>query len=248
MHLNSVSSGAIMVVRAGGTELFRTNLPNLDGGYQVNNEYNLDISVSLPSGQRVLEITNAGIDWFYLDWVRVENLLPTTYSGNWLPSPEAIGLRGPHESLLYIVAPGASFPASATNATLPVQAGKVAVLTNWPAGLFFAEWYDPATGASLGSSQANSQENSLALALPDFLADLAGIVYPPPTLTASLVSPPGEFKLQLDSETGGNYDIEKSVDLSMWVTVMSVTNSEGRLELLGTWVGTNSRAFFRAKH
>ena len=57
-------------------------------------------------------ISNAGTDWFYLDWVRVEQVLPATYSNNWQALPEAIGLRGARESLLYFLAPGAAFPAA----------------------------------------------------------------------------------------------------------------------------------------
>ena len=71
MHLNSVSDGSIMVVKVDGNTLFSTNLPNLDGTYNVNEEYNLDIPVNLPAGLHSITITNTGDDWFYLDWVRV---------------------------------------------------------------------------------------------------------------------------------------------------------------------------------
>jgi hypothetical protein len=183
MHLNSVSSGAIMVVRADGAELFRTNLPNLDGGSSVTNEYNMDIPVNLPPGNRLIEITNAGGDWFYLDWVRLERVLPAFYQRNWQPSPEGIGLRGPRESLVYLVAPRTSFPMSATNSSLPLQQGQTVTLTQWPSGRFFAEWYDPATGRGLGTNQGIATNTTLTLTLPDYREDLAGIIYPPPSLS-----------------------------------------------------------------
>ncbi len=160
LHLNSVSDSATLVVRADNTVLYRTNLPNLDGGWNVNNEYNMDISVNLPSGKRLIEVTNAGGDWFYLDWVRLENVLPATYPGNWQPSPDAIGLRGQRESLLYVVAPGVSFPSSATNAALPVQHGQVVTLTNWPGGRFFAEWYRPRDRLSVGDQPKRGDERN----------------------------------------------------------------------------------------
>jgi hypothetical protein len=103
MHLNSVSHGSIMVVLADNTQLFSTNLPNLDGAYDVDEEYNTDISVNLPAGKHIITITNAGNDWFYLDWVQLNQVLPATYAANWQPSSEAIGMRGSHESLLYVV-------------------------------------------------------------------------------------------------------------------------------------------------
>ena len=124
MHLNSVSDGAILTVRVDGVETYRTNLANLDGGYAVNNEYNVDIPANLPAGNHLVEIRNGGGDWFYLDWVGLEQVLRATYPGGWEPSPAAIGLQGDRESLLYVVAPDASYPAGATNVTLPLQQGK----------------------------------------------------------------------------------------------------------------------------
>ena len=205
MHLNSVSDGSVPVVRANGVMLYHTNLPNLDSGWTLDNEYNLDIPVALPAGNQLVEISNAGADWFYLDWVRLEQVLPAAYSNNWQALPEAIGLRGARESLLYVVAPGAAFPAGATNASLPVQTGQTVVLTNWPPGVCYAEWYDPATANRAGFSQAASTNGALSLPLPDFAEDLAGIVYPLPRLTALGLDPAGGFQFQLESETGGQY-------------------------------------------
>ena len=152
-------------------QVFRTNLVNLDGGYSVDEEYNIDIAVPLPGGRHLITITNAGDDWFYLDWVQLNQVLPAAYSGNWQPSPAAIGLQGTHESLLYVVAPGVSFPGNAASATLPVQHAQTLALTNWPAGNFIAGWYDPATAESLGVTQAAATRGGLALPLPDYTED-----------------------------------------------------------------------------
>jgi hypothetical protein len=246
MHLNSVSDGAVMAVRVDGATLFSTNLPNLDGTYNVNEEYNLDIPVSLPAGHHSIAVTNTGIDWFYLDWVRLEQVLPATYTGGWVPSAEAIGLQGPRESLLYVVAPGVSFPANATTATLPIQQAQTVTLTNWPAGRFIAEWYDPATAAALGTSQSTTHNGGLALVLPDYAEDIAAIVYPPPRLTPVGVSPAYGFQFQLDSETGGHYQIQRSFDLANWLPFLDVTNTTGTILLAAPSAVTNAQSFFRA--
>ena len=246
MHLNSVSWGSILVVKVDGAETYRTNLANLDGGYGVNNEYNLDIPVNLRPGKRLIEIINAGMDWFYLDWVRLERVLPANYAVNWRPSPEAIGLRGAHESLLYVVAPGVSFPASATNVSLPLQAGQSVTLTNWPAGSYYAEWYDPALASRVGCTQATTTNNSLNLPLPAFSEDLAGIVYPPSRLTA-VANPADGLLVRLDSETGGLYLIEQSLDLSNWNTLLAITNVQGSTNLAVGAAATNADTFFRAR-
>jgi hypothetical protein len=212
----------------------------------VDEEYNLDIPVSLPAGLHSIAITNTGNDWFYLDWVRLEQVLPAAYTGGWTPSADAIGLQGPHESLLYVVAPGVSFPANATTATLPIQQAQTVTLTNWPAGGFIAEWYDPATAASLGTFQATTRNGGLALALPDYAEDLVAIVYPPPRLTPVGASPTYGFQFQLDSETGGHYVIQRSFDLASWLPFLDITNTTGTVLLTDPSAGTNAQSFFRA--
>jgi hypothetical protein len=245
MHLNSVSDGAILTLRVDGTETYRTNLPNLDGGYQVNNEYNIDIPVSLPVGNHLVEIRNAGSDWFYLDWVRLEQVLPANYPNGWQPSSTATGLQSDHESLLYMVAPGAAFPAGATNATLLLQQQKSVTLTNWPAGAFLAQWFDPVTGQRLSDTQSSTTNGNLTLPLPDFREDLAGVVYPPPMLHAVGLDGSGVFQFRLDSEPGGRYVIEKSFELTNWMSGVTVTNFQGSMFLFD--FATNLQMFFRAR-
>jgi len=245
MHLNSVSGGATLVVRADGVELYRTNLPNLDGGWSVNNEYNLDLAVNLPPGRRLVEIYNAGIDWFYLDWVRLEQVLPATYPGGWQPTPEAIGLGGARESLLYVTAPRTGFPANATNAALPLVTGGQLLLSNWPAGDFIAEWYFPTNGLPAGTTRGSATNGLLALPLPAFQEDLAGLLYPPPHFTAG-VSNLGGAGFQFDSETGGRYRLLLSQNLSSWELFDTITNTTGSFRFAApSGPGTN-RGFFRA--
>ncbi len=247
MHLNSVSDGAIMTVRVDGSEIFRTNLVNLDGAYVIDEEYNIDVPANLPAGKHLVEVVNAGNDWFFLDWVRLEQVLPAAaYSGNWQPSPDSIGLKGPRESLLYVVAPGVSFPANAANPSLPLQHAQTITLTNWPSGAFVGEWYDPATAASLGRTQAAVTNGSLTLPLPDFSEDLAAIVYPLPRLTTLGFDSTNGFQFRLDSETGGQYTIQKSADLSTWTNLLTVTNVSGSTNLADPTSGTNPQSFFRA--
>jgi hypothetical protein len=247
MHLNSASDGAIMAVLLDGHGIFSTNIPNLDHDFDVDEEYNLDIPVSLPGGNHVIDITNAGLDWYFLDWVRLEQVVPANYAGNWTPSPSAIGLRGTNESLLYVVAPGASFPASATNATLPIQHGSTVTLTSWPAGEFLAEWWDPATATFLGVTRSATTNGALILSLPDYTEDLASIVYPPPTLTALSFSASNGFQMLFNSEIGGRYLIQQSAELTNWTPFLSVTNAIGSMLLQEPYGKTGIRSFFRAE-
>ena len=247
MHLNSVSVSANLTVRLDGSTLYSTNPPNLDGLNDVNNEYNLDIPLNVPAGKHLLEITNTSLGWVYLDWVRLEQALPSTYTGNWQPSPDAIGLRGPRESLLYAVAPWVSFSGSSTNALLPRQHGQSLMLTNWPPGRFLADWYDPLTGTNAGSTQASTTNDVLTLPMPDFSEDLAAVLHAPARLTALRMGPAETFEFRLDSETGGNYLIQKSNDLLTWQDFQTVSNSTGTLPLSDAAAGASPQGFFRAQ-
>lgn len=247
MHLNSVSSNPILMVRADGAQLFRTNLPNPDGGWSITNEYNADLAVNLPAGRHLIEIVNSGTDWFYLDWVRLEQVLPAAYLNNWQPPPQPIGLRGARESLLYVVAPGTAFPAAATNPSLPLQSGLSVTLTNWPAGDHYAEWYDPATATLIGYSQGRTTNQGLTLSLPAFTTDLAGVLYPPPSLRAQATGSSDSFQLQLESETGGRYLIEYSRDWTNWSSFSALTNTSGSVSLEVPISPAWPQTFFRAR-
>jgi len=128
-----------------------------------------------------------------------------------------------------------------------LQQGLTVTLTNWPAGRFCAEWYDPATAAPVGIIQATTTNGSLTLSLPDFHEDLAGVVYPPPKLTAAGIDSLAGFQFRFDSETGGRYLVEQSTDLSAWTSFLTVTNYAGTMLLADPSATTKPREFFRAK-
>jgi hypothetical protein len=148
--------------------------------------------------------------------------------------------------LLYVVAPGVSFPANATNAMLPVQHSETISLTNWPTGKFVAEWYDPATAAPLGITQTVASDGGLVLTMPDYTEDLAAVVYQPPRLIPSAYAPTNGFQFRLVSETGGRYLIQQSLDLVNWMPYSSLTNSTGTSLLRYPLKATDPQRYFRA--
>jgi hypothetical protein len=157
-----------------------------------------------------------------------------------------LGQRGSRESLLYLVAADAVFPTGGTNVSLPPQQGQSVALSNWSPGTYYAEWYDPATGTQVGASQGTTVSGILTLPLPDYTVDLVGKVYPPPTLSVPLVNPAGYFQFQLNSETWGQYAIQKSTDLVNWTSMFAVTNVQGAIVVTNPEPIDGVSEFFRA--
>ena len=102
------------------------------------------------------------------------------------------------------------------------------------------------TAASLGTSQTTTTNGSLTLPLPAYTEDLAGIVYPPPQIAAAGFSSTNGLRFRLDSETGGHYLIQKSLNLVDWLPFLDVTNTTGTIFLTDPSAGTNPQSFFRA--
>lgn len=248
MHLNSVSGGAVLTVRVDGREIFRRSLPNKDGQWVVNNEYNEDLAVDLPAGRHLIEVRNAGNDWFYLDWVRLENVLPATYAGGWQPSPVATGLRRERHALVYVVNPRASWPANATNAVLEPWSGGPVKLRGLPAGRYRAVWFEPATARRVAERVGSSDGAVLPLPLPEFGEDLVGRVEPVSefSLHTPRREPDGSFAATLSGEPGRAYAVEISPDLRAWQDWVRVTPPDGQARLRDPGAARPAR-FYRAR-
>ena len=249
LHVNSVSAQAVMAVLRDGVEIYRKSLPNKDGGYDVNNEYNQDFIVTLPPGKHLIEVKNAGGDWFYLDWVKLENVLPSEYAGGWKPAPVALGMQAEGEALLYVVNPQANFPAGATNATIePLRNGTV-TLKNLPAGRYAAFWYQAATAEKAGETVGVSDGTQLVLPLPEFSEDLAGHILR--ARDFGLQSPyspnPALFQAQIVGETGHSYVIEASGDLEGWQPQTTLSNIVEATTFTNAIPPHSERQFFRAR-
>lgn len=108
-----------------------------------------------------------------------------------------------------------------------------------------AEWCDPEAGTLAGNSQATAAGGNLTL--PNYRVDLAGIVYPPPTLGNPAADAAGKFQFQLNSETGGHQSVLKSSNLVSWTTALIVTNTTGTLLLSDSAPGFATGSFFRVR-
>lgn len=242
LHLNSVSDGAVMRVLVDNVTRWSQPVSNRDGTWQVNNEYNTNFTVNLPEGRHLVEVRNAGGDWFFLDWVELVGVLPASYAEGWAPALVATGIRGPAESLVYVANPRLKYPARVTDAALAPVQGRTLTLSNWPAATFGAEWFDARTGAALGRTRAAADLGTLALPLPEFSEDIVGRIVEAPRL--SLQSNTGQLMLTATAATGLQWLLEQSDDLTHWTTAGTGTVDGTGLD----WVRPidGPRAFYRA--
>lgn len=246
LHLNSVSSGAILSVRTNNTQALRRPLPNRDGGWQVNQEYDEDIVVALAPGRQQIEIRNTGADWFFLDWIRIESVQPAAYDPPWVPSPHAIGLSRDHQYLVYVVNPLVSFPANARSEQVDPLNQAVVTLTNAVRGDYRATWHRPSDGTIIASQNVKAFDNSLTLPLPSFREDLAGHIVPLGRLEAvrSLDTPEifltafaSHFPVQLETST----------DLATWMPKLPLTPTNDAEQITIREKADAPASFFRAR-
>ena len=179
LHVKSVFSDAELIVRVDGAEVLHTNFIRAAGDTTTYRDINQDFTVNLPAGKRVIEIANdAGADWILIDSLKFEQVLPAEFAGGWHFAPEAVGLRSEKKAVLYVYSPWVIFPAGAHRYNPPLLTGQSVQLTNWPAGRFNAEWFDPCTGKAIGTTEVATAGSILTLPLPAFRDDLAAIITP----------------------------------------------------------------------
>lgn len=218
LHVNSVSDGAVLSVRVDGTETFRRSLPNKDGRWEVNNEYNEDVSVGIPPGHHTVELRNTGADWFHGDWVRLSGVRPSRYSDDWQPSPVPTGIREGNQLLVYLVAPGVEYPAQATSTHLVATAPSSLVVSNLPPGHYAAVWFNSVRGTEVGRSTGtvDAPPGTLELPVPSFAEDLVGHIFPGPRLRAGGLGSQGAFEMAIEGFRPRTFALEGTGTSGAW--------------------------------
>ncbi len=176
LHLNSVSNDAVLVVKQNGRELLHRALPNKDGDYKINNEYNEDIAVPLEAGRADIQVENPGGDWLFLDWARLEGVLPSSVQQQDV-SLEAFALGDGSSTLLWAVDSNFAWPRG-RSAPAQLAHGAWATLPELRAGTYNVQWCSTSTGQALSTQKVRAPKTGLKLWLPDFQNDIAARIRP----------------------------------------------------------------------
>lgn len=173
VHVDSVSNGAMLVVKANGKEVLRRELPNKDGAWLVNKEYDETIRAPLPAGDGVLiELENPGEDWVNIEWIEVSGVRPAQ-TGPEGPPVFSTGIGTADRALAWILDRRYDWPAGATEATPSPCRGAKVTIRNLRDGEYAARWFDTKRGTFFASTFARSRGGRMTLPAPEFREDVA---------------------------------------------------------------------------
>lgn len=178
-RVNSVAGDAEVIVTVDGAERLRNRIYDRDGLAAVNHEIDRDLSVDVPAGRHTIEISNSGLNWAFLENLRIENVRPCAYADGWQVHPDVLGLRNEQgRAVVYVTSPYIVWPAGALRYNPPVQKQQTVTLTGGKPGRYVAQWFDPTSGKPVGKTETTAAGKSAVLPLPEYSEDLVGIVNP----------------------------------------------------------------------
>ena len=179
LHLNSVAADSRLVVEQNGQVIFARDLPNKDNKSERNHEYDENVVVPLKPGRAEIEIANTGVDWLFLDYLRVDGALEVKESSV-APADvplEKYVLSDGRTRLLWVVDGRYSWPHNRTRPDEPLD-GATLILDGWPDGDVDVVWWDTAAGRECGRTRATARGGTLRLAPPAFRGDVAARLTP----------------------------------------------------------------------
>jgi hypothetical protein len=176
LHVQAVSANAGLIVRVDGAEVLREAIAGRGGPGMVRSEVDREYSCDVTPGKHLVELANEGQGWILLDSIRLEQIRPAGYAGDWKYTSDVVGLRSGEKAVLYVCSPASVFPAGARRYNLPPLTGQSITLPDWPAGHFRGEWFSPTTGSLVGRTDSTTVDGALRVPLPAFRDDMAGIV------------------------------------------------------------------------
>lgn len=177
LHLNSVSDQCQLRIQVNGATVYSRFLPNRDGKSQVNNEYNEDITVALPQGRNVIEISNPGGDWLFFDWIRFRNVIPAQRVEPGVPVAVA-GSGSSTEAWVWMLDYAANFPNNAQRFPIRNLAGAEATVLNMADGDYEVRWFNTRTGALVRRDETTSTAGRIGLTAPTFSEDIFASIEP----------------------------------------------------------------------
>ena len=190
LRVHTVSSGALLIVRMDGKEVWRQALPEGEerkdeqgrtyrqGGYKERRWdeqwrkwdyiYDREFLVPIPAGKHTLEVDNRGVDWCTITFFR---LFP--YRDRRFAEVDIVGMQTETMALLWVHHQGSNFQTAREGKTLPPLKGLRFAIQGLQQGRYRIAFWDPWKGGILGEQTASSERDHLPLHLPQLERDIA---------------------------------------------------------------------------
>lgn len=175
VHFRGVLGAPAILGRIDDREVTRLSINTPRPSLPYRQPVDQTMVVPVPAGEHRVRLEIAGAGAAAIDRCSVKSLVTSPGDSAGF-GPEAVALRQDDRAIVYVVSPGMVYPAGALLGKGVVQQGHQAVLRDWPAGTFKAEWFDPATARPIATTPGLTSDGSLRFVLPDYTEDVAAII------------------------------------------------------------------------
>lgn len=177
-RITELGGNAVIQVRVDGSEVSRQALAPETPPKGPSAKIDQEFTVAIPTGHHRVELENIGQQWLFIDSLRVQGVRESTFPEGWRYEPETVALRQADKAIIHVTSLWAVYPAGAQKYRPPIQHDATVSLTGWPDGKFIARWFNTETGQEITTTRGSTARGALALPVPDFVDDIAGIVEP----------------------------------------------------------------------
>jgi hypothetical protein len=169
VHVNSVAnSGAVLNIYVDGSLAKTVNLADKDGANDgFVNEYNLDVSVSVPAGRHEIRLDNGGYDWYTVDYVTLSNAV--------LKSSRArvIGLCNDDFAMVWVQNKEHTWWNVINQEPVEALGSVDFELVGFQDGTYNVEWWDTYTGEVVRTESVQAVEGKIPLHAENLDRDIA---------------------------------------------------------------------------
>lgn len=173
IHINSVaSSGAVLEFFDNGSQTYEVPLPDRDDRNDAFvNEYNLTVSVSIPSGTHEIKLDNSGGDWLSIDYVTFTDVVLKKANGR------IIGLNNGTLALVWVQNRDHTWWNVVNK--LPIEPIKdmTVELLGFLDGEYVVEWWDTYSGAIIKREEIAVSGGRFQVTIANLEKDLALKIY-----------------------------------------------------------------------
>ncbi len=169
VHVNSVAnSGAALNIYVDGSLAKTVNLVDKDGANDgFVDEYNIDVSVSVPAGRHEIKLDNGGNDWYTIDFVTFTNAVMKSSKAR------VIGLCNNDFAMVWVQNKEHTWWSVVNNKTIETLESVDFEIVGFQNGTYNVEWWNTYTGEVVKTESIQAVGGRIALYVENLDKDVA---------------------------------------------------------------------------